>query len=94
MFVALSAISVFSAREALFIFRMFLPWLKNLSTAALEGTSVVNLTKSLERSSHQFHSICLVNNVRAPFHGCLCDGTKQSSSGLMFFCLSLVKIDL
>jgi hypothetical protein len=67
---------VLSAREALFAFRMFLSWLKNLYTAALEGTSVVNLTKSLERSSYQFHSICLVNNVRAYFHGCLCDITK------------------
>jgi hypothetical protein len=38
---------VLSARKALFAFRMFLPWLKNLSTAALEGTSVVNSTKSL-----------------------------------------------
>ena len=39
------------------------------STAALEGTSVANLTKSVERSSHQFHSICRVSNVRSPFHG-------------------------
>jgi hypothetical protein len=85
---------VLSAREALFAFRMFLPWLKNLYTAELEGISVVNFTKSLERSSHQFHSIGLVDIVRAPFHGCLCDGTKQSSSGVMFFCPLLGKIDL
>jgi hypothetical protein len=38
---------VLSAREAFFAFRMFLPWLKNLPTAALEGTSVGNLTKGL-----------------------------------------------
>jgi hypothetical protein len=43
-------LEVSSAREAIFAFRMSLPWLKNLSTAALEGTGVVNLTKSLERT--------------------------------------------
>jgi hypothetical protein len=59
---------VFSAREALFAFSIFLPWQKNLSTAEMEGTSVVNLTKSLERSSQKFHRICLVNNVRVPIH--------------------------
>ncbi len=36
-----------SASEALFAVRMSLPWLKNLSTSALEGTGVLNLTKSL-----------------------------------------------
>jgi hypothetical protein len=76
-----------SAREALFAFRMSLPWLKNLSTGALEGTGVLNLTKSLARTFmkapaprstlDQLHSICLVDVARAPFHGCLCDGTKQ-----------------
>ncbi len=85
----MSISKVLSAREALFA---FLHWLKNLSTAAREGTSVGNLTKSLESSSHQFHSICLVNNVQAPFHGCLCDGTKHSSSGFMFFARYSLKL--
>jgi hypothetical protein len=83
---------ILSAREALFAFKMFLPWLKNLSTPALEGTSLVNLTKSLERRSYQFNSICFVNNVRAPFHGRLCDDTKLSSSGFMFFARYSLKL--
>ncbi len=33
--------------------------------------------ENLERNSHQLHSIRLVNNVRAPFHERLYDGTKS-----------------
>jgi hypothetical protein len=81
----MSILKVSPAREALFPFRMSLSWPKNLSTAALEGPGVVNLTKSWERSSHQLHSICLVDVVQAPFDKCLCDGDKSVILRVMFF---------
>jgi hypothetical protein len=81
----MSISKVSSASEALFAFRMSLAWLKNLSTEVLERTGVMNLTKSLERSSHQLYSICLSTDA------CVMVPNPPASC---FFSQLLVKIDL
>ncbi len=66
-----------------------------LAEEPLHSSTGGDLTKSWERSSHQLHSICLVDIVQAPFHKCLCGGTKSVILQIhVHFCQLLVKVDL
>jgi hypothetical protein len=80
---------VLSAREALFAFKMFLPWLKNLSRATLEGTGEFDEENGKEFppiSQHLSWKQCAKPFPRAPAN---CHPLDSC-----FFCPLLDKIDL